>query len=74
MFYESNESMSHESMRQQVGSAVFHKKQMDNEYRVIFLPNNGKSRSMEDKSRQKLLRLDTTKQWHGGGGGGKWEG
>ena len=24
MFYESNESMSHESMSQQVGSAVFH--------------------------------------------------
>jgi len=27
MFYESNESMSNESMRQQVGSAVFHKDQ-----------------------------------------------
>ena len=43
--------MSHESMSQQVGSVVFLKKQMDNEYQVIFLPDNGKSRSMEDKSR-----------------------
>ena len=43
--------MSHESMIQQVGSAVFHKKQMGNEYQVIFLPDNGKSRSMEVKSR-----------------------
>ena len=42
------------------------KKQIDNEYQVIFLPDNGKSRSMEDKSRLKLLRLDTTKQWRGG--------
>ena len=33
---------------------------MDNEYQVIFLPDNGKSRSMEDKSRQEdLLDLIT---------------
>ena len=45
--------MCHESMSQQVGSAVFHekKKQMDNEYQVIFLPDDGKSWSMQDKSR-----------------------
>ena len=44
---------------------------MDNEYQVIFLPDNGKSRSIEDKSI--VLSIDkttktvyTTKQWRGG--------
>ena len=37
-------------MSQQVGSAVFHKKRMDNEYQVIFFPDNGKSWSMVDKT------------------------
>ena len=45
--------MSHESTGRISDFSYYYlrhpKKQMDNEYRVIFLPDNGKSRSMKDK-------------------------
>ena len=79
VFNESNESMSqqivlavfHKEMTPYLYKSYYYlhapEKTMDNEYQVIFLLNNGKSRSMEDKSRSvKLRRLDTTKQWRSG--------
>ena len=45
------------------------KKQTDNEYQVIFLPDNGKSRSMEDKSKTTKTGYDKAVAWGTSGKG-----
>ena len=45
------------------------KKQMDDEYQVIFLPDNGKSQSMEDKSKTTKTGYDKAVAWGTSGKG-----
>ena len=71
MFYESNESMSHESMSQQVGSAVFQKKNKwimnTKSFFFLIIGNLGQCRTKVDKTTK--TGYDKAVAW-----GTSWEG